>query len=416
MFIAAVSGLARVAKVTRDMEGNMDKIRIQVMDNISSEGLNLFGSRFQLSPKEPNPHGIVVRSSPVDIEKYPNLLAVARAGAGVNNIPVDRASEKGICVFNTPGANANAVVELVFTMLGIWLRHAHQGIAFCQSLEGLQGDDLSRTVEQQKNKYRGEEMTGKTLGVIGLGKIGVRTANTGVHHQMRVIGFDPFPVLDNIHELSANVELARSRAEVLARSDYVSLHVPLNKNTQGLVSTEFLGKMKPGALLLNYARGPVVDEDAVLHSLAAKHLQGYITDFPSEKILGHDKILISPHLGASTTESEGNCAIMAVRELKGYLEFGNITHSVNFPNVESIPTVKVGTRLIMINHDVPGMIGVVSNILGKHKINIMSYDNKSNGTIGYNIIDCAGPVPQAVLREIEGKNGVINTRIIPLAK
>lgn len=394
----------------------MDKFRIKVMNNIAPEGLALFGNRYRVNPDETDPHGIIVRSSKVNINKYPNLLAVARAGAGVNNIPVESASEKGICVFNTPGANANAVVELVFTMLGIWLRHAHQGISFCHSLAGLRGNDLSRTVEQQKKKYKGEEMTGKTLGIVGLGKIGVRTANTGVYHQMRVIGFDPFPVMDNIHDLSPDVELARSRAEVLAQSDYVSLHVPLNKNTQGLVSTEFLNKMKPGALLLNYARGPVVDEDAVVQALADGHLRGYITDFPSEKIIGCDKILISPHLGASTTESEENCALMAVQKLKGYLEYGNITHSVNFPNVESIPTVKVDTRVIMINRDEPGMIGVVTNILGKHKINIMSYDNKSNGTIGYNIIDCAGPVSPAVQKEIEEKEGVINTRIIPMAK
>ncbi len=394
----------------------MDKFRIRVMNNIAPEGQVLFGNRFRVNPDEIDPHGIIVRSSTVDLDNYPNLLAVARAGAGVNNIPVERASEKGICVFNTPGANANAVVELVFTMLGIWLRHAHQGIAFCQSLAGLQGDDLSRTVEQQKKKYKGEEMTGKTLGVIGLGKIGVRTANTGVYHQMRVMGFDPFAVMDNIHHLSPDVELAGARAEVLPQSDYVSLHVPLNKNTRGLVSTEFLSKMKPGALLLNYARGPVVDEDAVVQALTDGQLSGYITDFPSEKIIGHDKILISPHLGASTTESEENCSIMAVRELKRYLDLGTITHSVNFPNAESIPTVKVDTRLIMINRDEPGMIGVVTNILGKHKINIMSYDNKSNGTIGYNIIDCAGPVPPAVQKEIEENDGVINTRIIQLAK
>lgn len=394
----------------------MDKFRIKVMNNIAPEGLSLFGKRYHLHPDEPDPHGIIVRSSRVSIDKFPNLLAVARAGAGVNNIPVERASKKGICVFNTPGANANAVVELVFTMLGIWLRHAHQGIAFCESLAGVRGKDLNRKVEAEKKKYRGEEMTGKTLGIIGLGKIGVRTANTGVYHQMRVIGFDPFPVMDNIHELSADVELARSRAEVLAQADYVSLHVPLNKNTEGLVSTEFLAKMKPGALLLNYARGPVVDEDAVLQALADGHLRGYITDFPSEKIIGHDKILISPHLGASTSESEENCAIMAVRELKGYLEYGNITHSVNFPNVESIPTVKVNTRLIMINRDEPGMIAAATNTLGSHRINIMSYDNKSNGTIGYNIIDCAGPVPYEVRKEIEAKDGVICTRIIPLAR
>ncbi|NIA05811.1 MAG: 3-phosphoglycerate dehydrogenase, partial [Proteobacteria bacterium] len=329
-----------------------------------------------------------------------------------NNIPVDRASAKGICIFNTPGANANAVVELVFTMLGIWLRHVQDSISFCRSLAGLQGDSLNREVEKRKKMFKGVEMAGKTLGIIGLGKVGVRVANTGVHHQMRVLGFDPYPVMDNIHDLSPEVELTRSRAEVLSQADFVSLHVPLNKGTTGMVSTDFLNKMKPGALLLNYARGPVVDEEAVLTALADGRLDGYITDFPSEKLVAQEKILLSPHLGASTTESEENCACMAVRELQGYLEYGNIAHSVNFPNVESTPTVHVRTRLIMINRDEPGMIGLVTNVLGRHRINIMSYANKSNGTIGYNIIDCAGPVPGEVQKEIEEKDGVIRTRII----
>ena len=330
----------------------------------------------------------------------------------MNNIPVDEASNKGICVFNTPGANANAVVELVFTMLGIWLRNVHHGVSFCQGLTGLDGDKLNEEVEARKKMFKGVEMSGKTLGIIGLGQIGVRIANMGVHHNMRVLGFDPFPVMDNIHGLSPDVELAKSRREVLSQADYVSVHVPLNKNTMGLVSSEFLATMKDGALLFNYARGPVVDEDAVLAAIESGKICGHISDFPSEKFIGHDKILLTPHLGASTSESEENCACMAVKELKSYLEYGNITHSVNFPNVENIPTVLVHSRLIMINHDKPGMIGLVTNILGKHDINIMSYTNESNGTIGYNIIDCEGPVPAEVQKEIEATDGVIRTRVI----
>lgn len=394
----------------------MDKYRVKIIDNVASEGLALFSEKYDVSREEKDPHGIVVRSSKVDLELYPKLIAVARAGAGVNNIPVDLASETGICVFNTPGANANAVVELVFTMLGTWLRHTYQGIMFSQSLEGLKGAELDSVVEMQKKKYSGVEMAGKTLGVIGLGKIGVKVANTGVHHNMRVVGFDPYPVMENIHMMSPEVELTHARSELLAQSDFVSIHVPLNKGTEGLVSKDFFAGMKKGALLLNFARGPIVDEDELLEALVAEKLEGYVTDFPSEKIIGHEKILISPHLGASTSESEENCACMAVRELKGYLEYGNVTRSVNFPNVESTPTVKVDTRLIMINRDEPGMIGLVSNILGQHKINIMSYDNKSNGIIGYNIIDCATPVPEKVLKEINDSDGVIRTRIIPLAK
>ena len=390
----------------------MARFRIKTMNAIAPEGLALFNGNYSIDPEEENPHGLVVRSSSVDLDRFPALLAVARAGAGVNNIPVDEATDRGICVFNTPGANANAVVELVFTMLGIWLRNVFQGITFCQGLTGLSGEALNREVEERKKRFRGVEMAGKTLGVIGLGQIGVRVANTGVHHRMRVLGFDPFPVMANIHQLSPEVELARSRREVLARADYVSVHVPLNKSTTGLVSTGFLEAMKEGAVLVNYSRGPVVDEEAVLSALAGGRLQGHITDFPSERLIGHDRILVSPHLGASTTESEENCAVMAVRELKNYLEYGNITHSVNFPNVENIPTVRVHTRLIMINRDEPGMIGLVTNILGRHRINIMSYTNESNGTIGYNIIDCEGPVPGEVCREIEDNDGVIRTRVI----
>ncbi len=390
----------------------MALFRIKTMNAIAPEGLALFNGKYSVDPEEESPHGLVVRSSPVDLDRFPDLLAVARAGAGVNNIPVDRATDLGICVLNTPGANANAVVELVFTMLGIWLRNVYQGITFCQELKDLSGERLEREVEERKKRFKGMEMAGKTLGVIGLGKIGVRVANTGVHHRMRVLGFDPFPVMANIHQLSPQVELARSRREVLSQADYVSVHVPLNRNTKGLVSTEFLEAMKEGAVLINYSRGPIVDEEAVLAALASGRLQGHITDFPSERLIGHERILVSPHLGASTTESEENCAVMAVRELKNYLEYGNITHSVNFPNVENIPTVWVHTRLIMINRDEPGMIGLVTNILGRHRINIMSYTNESNGTIGYNIIDCEGPVPEAVCREIEDNDGVIRTRVI----
>jgi len=391
----------------------MEQFRIKVINAIAAEGLNQFTDRYRVDEHENNPHGIVVRSSPVDLKAYPELLAIARAGAGVNNIPVDDATQRGICVFNTPGANANAVVELVFTMLGIWLRNVHRSINFCQSLADLPDDaSINEKVEAEKKNFKGVEMAGKTLAVIGLGKIGVRVANAGVHHGMKVVGFDPFPVLDNIHDLSPEVRLVRSRKEALAEADYVSVHVPLNKKTTGLVSTEFIDAMRDGALLFNYARGPVVDEDAVLAALESGKLQGHITDFPSKKMIGHEKILITPHLGASTSESEDNCACMAVRELMTYLEYGNITHSVNFPNVESIPTVWVHSRLIMINHDKPGMIGLVTNILGKHNINIMSYTNESNGQVGYNIIDCEDPVSPEVQSEIEANEGVVRTRVI----
>jgi Phosphoglycerate dehydrogenase and related dehydrogenases len=266
-----------------------------------------------------------------------------------------------------------------------------------------------------RRSSRARKWPGKTLAVFGLGKIGVGVANAGLHHGMRVLGFDPFPALDNIHHLAPEVTLARSRKEALADADFISIHMPLNKNTRGYVTEkDFLEFVKDGAVLINYARGPIVDEDAVLASLASGKLRGHISDFPSVKFLGHEQILVTPHLGASTAESEENCATMAVRELKNYLEFGNIVHSVNFPNIETIPTVDVHTRLTVINRDQPGMIGMISNILGAERINIMNYTNKSNGTVGYNIIDCAGPVSEEVQTKIAQQDGVLRVRVIPL--
>ena len=393
----------------------MPAYRIFVMNAVSAEGLALFGDKFQLEEQQAAAHGLLVRSSQVKLAEFPKLEAIARAGAGVNNIPIDEATEQGICVFNTPGANANAVVELVFTMLGIWLRHVPQGLAFCSQLTGLTEPQLHAEIEARKKLFRGQELAGKSLGVIGLGQIGVRAANLGVHHKMRVIGYDPYPVLENIHRLLPEVKLAQSRQEVLAQADYLSLHVPLNKATAGLVNAEFIAGMKKGAVLLNYARGPIVDAEAVRTALDADgQLAGYLADFPTEKLLGHEKVLFTPHLGASTSESEEHCTAMAVQELKNYLCFGTVTHSVNFPNAESIPAAGSCARLIMINRDVPGMIGLASNILGRHGINIASYTNKSNGTIGYNIIDTETPVSPLVQREIEAAAGVIRVRVLAL--
>ncbi len=394
----------------------MTQIQIKVMNAIAREGLDLFSDHYRVSPDAANPEGLLVRSSKVDLSGYPELLAVARAGAGVNNIPVDEATEKGICVFNTPGANANAVVELVYTSLGIWLRNVEKSIEFCQGLSGMSDEKINLEVEARKKIFKGEEMAGKTMAVIGLGKIGVGVANAGLHHRMRVLGFDPFPALDNIHHLHPDVVLARSRKEALSQADFISVHIPLNKNTKGYVSTkDFLEFVKKGAVLINYARGPIVDEDAVLAALESGQLRGHISDFPSVKFLGNDKILVTPHLGASTAESEENCATMAVRELKNYLEYGNIVHSVNFPNIETIPTVEVHTRLTVINRDQPGMIGTISHLLGAEKINIINYTNKSNGTVGYNIIDCAGSVSEEVQQKIAQQEGVLRVRVIPLS-
>ena len=390
----------------------MRPYRIKTINRIATEGLALFGSDFQVSPDEPNPHGIVVRSDQVNTDDYPDLLAVARAGAGVNNISVDRATEQGICVFNTPGANANAVSELMFAMLGVVMRHIHQGVEFCKELSGLDDAAISKAVEARKASLRGVELAGKTLGVVGVGKIGAMVANGGVQRQMNVIAFDPFPALENIHALSYDVTLSRNIGAVLQQSDIVPIHVPLSKKTHGLVNREFIAQMQPGATLINFSRGEIVEDAAVLAALDAGKLDGYITDFPNHKNLAHPRVLTSPHLGASTEESEENCAYLAVSELKDYLEYGTISRSVNFPTVESIPSGSCHARLVMINRDIPGMIGFASNIIGSNGINIASYLNESNGLIGYNIIDVESPISHDIISQIEAHPDVIRTRIM----
>ena len=386
--------------------------RIKTINRIAAEGLSLFGSNYLVGPDEQIPHGIIVRSSSVDTDTFTSLLAVARAGAGVNNITVDRATEKGICVFNTPGANANAVSELVFTMLGIWVRNIHRGMKFCSEMAGKSDNEIHQSVEKEKSAFKGVELAGKTLGIIGLGKIGVTVANSGLQRHMQVIGFDPYPALENIHVLSPECVLARSIGEVIRTADVLSIHIPLNKKTEGFINAQKIMEMKKGVILINYSRGPIVDERAVLEGLDNGHLDGYITDFPSAAILGHPKVLVSPHLGASTEESEENCATMAVQELKAYLEYGNIIQSVNFPNIESIPGGSVHTRLIMINRDIPGMIGFATRLLGENNINIISYLNESNGNVGYNIIDLETEIPEILVKEIEANPDVIRTRTI----
>jgi len=386
------------------------------MNTIAREGLDLLSRQFSVSSDEADPQGIFVRSSPVNTDDYPSLLAVARAGAGVNNISVSEATQRGVCVFNTPGANANAVVDLVFPMIGVWQRNIYRGIRFCESLREISGDKVSGEVERGKSAFRGVEIVGKTLAIIGLGQIGVRLANGGVHRYMKVKGFDPKPVLANIHMLLPEVELTRLLDDAISDADIVSLHLPLMEKTRDLVNPEFIARMKKGALLVNYARGPIVDEQAIIDALDSGQLSGYIADFPTEKLIGHDKILLTPHLGASTSESEENCAVMAAREMGNYLLYGNITNSVNFPNIETIPSDLVRTRLIVINRDVPGMIAFISNVLGDHNINIDSFKNESNGTIGYNIIDIESGVETDIVDKIRENDDVIRTRTISFDK
>ncbi len=394
----------------------MSAYKIKKINAIAEEGLKLFTEAFDVSEDELYPDGIILRSSPLDVDDYPSLLGVARAGAGTNNINVERATEKGVCVFNTPGANANAVVDLIFPMIGVWKRNIYSGIDFCKSLAEIDPDKVNREVEARKSAFKGEEIAGKTLGVVGLGQIGVRLANGGIHRYMKVNGFDPAPVLTNIHQLSPEVRVCSALKDAVKDADVVSLHLPLNDRTRNLVDKEFIARIKKGAILINYSRGPVVDEKAILEALDSGHLEAYLCDFPTSAIIGHPKILTTPHLGASTSESEENCATMAVEEISAFLKYGNVANSVNFPNIESTPSDKIHSRLIVINKDVPGMIALVSNIFAEHEVNIASYLNQSNGTVGYNIIDVESEIPAVLVDNILKNKDVIRTRMITFAE
>lgn len=390
-------------------------MRIKLVNNIADEGVALFPDHYEVNGSERDPHGIVVRSSEINVAEYDSLLAVARAGSGVNNITIDEATRRGICVFNAPGANANAVAELVLIMAGMGARNLYHGIEFCKAMAGLPDQDVSARVEAEKKSFKGTELSGKKLGVLGLGQIGVLVANRGFRQGMDVVGYDPAPSVENVHRLSSGVQLTQSIADLCASVNILTIHVPLNEKTKGLVNKEMLNALPDGAVLLNYSRSTVVVVDDVLEALESGKLSMYICDFPSVKVLGHSRILVTPHLGASTAESEEQCSSMAVRALIDYLQYGNISRSVNFPTVESLPASGVDTRLIMINNDVPGMIGLVSQCLGEHNLNIMSYLNESNGAIGYNIIDLSDSVSDDILHDIRAMEGVIRVRTIRIA-
>jgi D-3-phosphoglycerate dehydrogenase len=390
--------------------------RIATLNKISPEGLNLFGSEYEVGDGLSSPDAILVRSSQLDTDGYPDTLAIARAGAGVNNITVEKATASGICVFNTPGANANAVAELVFTVLGVYARNILPGIAFATATaESTDSDkEIDEKVEKGKGKFAGFELAGKTLGVIGLGKIGVLVANQGVRTGMKVVAFDPFPSIENIHLLSSSVKIAKSTAEVTKACDVLSVHVPLSDKTRGIVNAELLAGVKDGAILVNYSRGPIVKDADVIAALDSGKLRAYLHDFPSKALNAHPKAVGTPHLGASTEESEENCATMAVNQLKSYLELGNVVNSVNFPVCESVPSDKVKTRLIVINKDVPNKIAAITKVLGDAGVNIASFVNKSNGKVGYNIIDVEGEVPQTAVDAVKASDDVIRIRVIKL--
>ena len=385
--------------------------KIQTLNKISSRGLDLLPHEtYEYASELANPDGILVRSQAMhDMELPASLKGIARAGAGVNNIPIDKCSERGIVVFNTPGANANAVKELVLLGLLMASRRVYQGICWSKSLMG-KGAEVPKLIEKGKSNYDGPEIKGKKLGVIGLGAIGVMVANDAEALGMEVSGFDPFMSIDAAWGLSRTVKKAVSVDSLIAESDYITLHVPLNDSTRGKMNREKFEIMKKGVRILNFSRGEIVDSRDMLDAISSGIVDCYVTDFPTDDMLASDKIISIPHLGASTPESEENCAVMAVEQLRSYLESGNIKNSVNFPECFLPPTG--AQRITIANKNVPNIIGQFTSVLAQENLNIDDMLNKSKKDYAYNIIDIDGAVSADVLAKLKAVEGVIAVRLI----
>ncbi len=385
--------------------------KIQTLNKIAACGLErLPRDNYETASEIGHPDGILVRSQEMHTLELPaSVLAIARAGAGTNNIPIPKATEKGIVVFNTPGANANAVKELVLAAMLLSSRRIVQGLNWSQGLKG-KGDEVPELVEKGKAQFVGPEIEGKTLGVIGLGAIGVMVANAANALGVKVIGFDPYISVEAAWKMNTNVRKAPSLDALVAESDFITIHVPLTPETKGLFNKERLARTKKGARIINLSRSGLVDNTALKAELASGRLGGYVTDFPEEDLLGVDNILAIPHLGASTPEAEDNCAIMAADQMREYLERGNIKNSVNFPAAEMAPTGK--TRVTIANKNVPNMVGQITAVLAKHKLNIEDMLNKNKGEVAYNIIDLEGAIPATLKDELAAIDGVLLVRVI----
>lgn len=384
---------------------------IKTLNNISAVGLGkLPQGEFQISDTITNPDGILVRSFDMHgMELNDNLLAVARAGAGTNNIPIDECTQQGIPVFNTPGANANAVKELVLTGLFISSRRVIDGANWVQSLQGT--ENVEKAVEAGKKQFIGPEIAGKKLGVIGLGAIGVLVANAALDLGMEVIGYDPFLSIDSAWNLSSTAKHASSLEEVVSQSDYITLHIPLNEKTKYTFDKHLFAETKRGVRLLNFARGGLVETEALKEALEKGIVSRYVLDFPSEDLLGVENVIVTPHLGASTPESEENCAAMAAEEIREYLRYGNIKNSVNFPNC-SVP--HTGKPRVAVSHkNIVNMIGSLSSVFTKYEINIDNMVNKSKGELAYNLIVCDDlkGKEKEIVEEIYQINSVIKVRV-----
>lgn len=385
--------------------------KILTLNNISVVGLErLPRDRYEIASEIKNPDAILLRSFKMHgMELPPSVKAVGRAGAGVNNIPVDEMSKKGIPVFNAPGANANAVKELVVAGMLLAARNICQAWDYARKLEG---DDaaLGKQVEAGKKDYAGFELPGRTLGVVGLGAIGVMVANTAQKLGMKVLGYDPQITVQSAWRLSADVQQARSLDDLLAQADMVTFHVPLVDATRHMINRERLAFMKKGVTLLNFAREGIVDEQAVAEGLDSGKIHAYVCDFPTQRLKNHPRVIALPHLGASTSEAEDNCAMMVADQVREFLENGNITNSVNFPEV--VMPRSEGHRIAIANANVPNMVGQISTAMAEAGLNIIDMLNKSKGEVAYTLTDVDRPVTEAVLQRIKGIAGVLSVRVM----
>lgn len=382
---------------------------IKLLNKISNVGLKKYDtSKYFYGDDVQNPDAVMVRSASMhDMQMPESLLAIARAGAGTNNIPVSDCADKGIVVFNTPGANANAVKELVILGLLLSSRKVTKAVDWCKTIKG-EGDNVGKTVEKGKSAFAGPEIKGKTLGVIGLGAIGRLVAEAAVDLGMSVIGYDPY--LPENAELKPGITVNNNLDEIFPVADYITVHVPLTPDTKHMINAESIAKMKNTVRIMNFARGDLADSDAVINALDEGEMACYVTDFPDAKLIGVDGVIAIPHLGASTPESEENCAEMAAQELIDYLEDGNIKNSVNMPNVFMHRTGKV--RVTVIHKNQPNMIATITDTISKDGVNIASFEDKNRGEIAYSIIDCDNDVSDRIANDINSIEGVIRVRVI----
>ena len=386
--------------------------KVLCLNKISPIGTKRLGEAYTFSPEMENPDGILVRSASMhEMELGENLLAIARAGAGVNNIPVDKCLEQGIVVFNTPGANANAVKELVLAALFLTSRKIVPAMDWVKTLKG-QGDQVEKLIEKGKGQFAGPEIQGKALGVVGLGAIGILVANAATQLGMEVYGYDPFLSVEHAWHLSSAVHRSLSLDEIYSKCDYVTLHLPLTTENKGMIGVDSLQKMKDGVRILNFARGGLVDSPALLDALASGKVAAYATDFPDDNMIGVENILAIPHLGASTPESEDNCAVMAVDQLKDYLENGNILNSVNLPNL-SMARDSGTTRLCLIHKNVPNTIAMFAAACGEAGMNIENMQSKSRGEYAYTILDVSGDVTPAAADTLRALDPIVKVRVLP---